>query len=103
SASVAHCGTCTQACTAGAECRVPSCANGACATSAAPDRVTTCTSIPGGVCCGGTCTAGTESNCTDGKDNDCDGLADCQDPDCAASTAGLTWCASQSACRRLTN
>jgi hypothetical protein len=30
----------------------------------------------------------TETVCDDGKDNDCDGLKDCADPDCAGSTDG---------------
>jgi hypothetical protein len=32
----------------------------------------------------------TETNCADGKDNDCDGLIDCADPDCRATTAAGT-------------
>lgn len=32
--------------------------------------------------------AGTETSCTDGLDNDCNGLADCADPACAGSIAG---------------
>jgi hypothetical protein len=34
------------------------------------------------VCAGGT----KETNCTDGIDNDCDGLIDCMDPDCVGTT-----------------
>src|SRR3989338_4405900 len=38
----------------------------------------------------GKCVAKTASEalCSDGKDNDCDGLADCSDPDCAGSLSG---------------
>ena len=40
----------------------------------------------------GTCvcakTESAESLCTDGKDNDCDGLVDCADPDCGAYACG---------------
>lgn len=32
-------------------------------------------------------TEGAETTCWDGKDNDCDGLFDCSDPDCATSTS----------------
>jgi hypothetical protein len=40
----------------------------------------------------GTCvcakTEQAESRCTDGQDNDCDGLSDCADPDCNAKSCG---------------
>jgi hypothetical protein len=41
-----------------------------------------------GVCLTGT----TETNCSDGKDNDCDGLVDCFDPDCQPSTGPGALC-----------
>jgi len=34
------------------------------------------------VCCGGDCTGAHEAYCHDGQDDDCDGFADCADPDC---------------------
>ncbi len=39
-----------------------------------------------------------EASCGDGTDNDCDGLADCQDPDCLGSPcgAGQAYCCGQS-------
>ncbi|MBK9519010.1 MAG: Ig-like domain-containing protein [Anaeromyxobacter sp.] len=48
---------------------------------------------------------GQESVCSDGRDNDCDGVSDCADPDCAASTFacapnGFTCDPSQFTCTR---
>jgi len=40
-----------------------------------------------GACDGGNPGDDSESNCQDGVDNDSDGLFDCEDPDCATSTA----------------
>lgn len=40
----------------------------------------------------------TETNCTDGQDNDQDGLADCADPDCAGHTNCQTVCNFNSLC-----
>lgn len=66
----------------------------------------TCTG-GGGSCGDGTCGAGedsctcpadcgpppaTETSCTDGKDNDCDGKIDCADPDCSADPACVSSC-----------
>jgi hypothetical protein len=41
----------------------------------------TCSACSGN---GGRAEAGKETSCADGKDNDCDGLIDCDDPDCQA-------------------
>jgi hypothetical protein len=58
----------------------------------------TCRMLTGalGVCSGGACicnaTETAESTCGDGRDNDCDQLADCADPDCvgkACNAAGM--------------
>lgn len=38
--------------------------------------------VAGDCVAGCTPTAATESSCTDGRDDDCDGLVDCADPDC---------------------
>jgi len=35
--------------------------------------------------------------CTDGVDNDCDGLIDCADPDCAGNPACTSTCGSKGA------
>ena len=62
-------------------------------------RGNTCSPVVGGasscsVCSGNGGTAqAIETACSDGKDNDCDGVADCQDPTCATlacSTTGKT-------------
>jgi hypothetical protein len=49
----------------------------------------TCASDGGCVCSGnGGAPQAVETSCGDGADNDCDGLADCKDPDCAAQSCG---------------
>ncbi len=40
------------------------------------------------ICCKSECTSLIETNCTNGIDDDCDGLIDCNDSDCAGSIAG---------------
>ncbi|HEY6878493.1 MAG TPA: hypothetical protein VI299_10770 [Polyangiales bacterium] len=45
-------------------------------------------SFPQPEVCKPTTTSQTESTCGDGKDDDCDGFADCLDPDCEAKTCG---------------
>ncbi|MCC6337962.1 MAG: hypothetical protein IT380_28700 [Myxococcales bacterium] len=60
------------------------CVNGRCVDA----RCATVSCAPGFQCVAGACVAGctpsaaTESACTDGRDEDCDGLLDCADPDC---------------------
>jgi hypothetical protein len=57
------------------------------------------TPYPDGTCCGykmscqgGTCGADTTpEDCTNGKDDDCDGLIDCQDPACAGQNCGSSF------------
>lgn len=57
--AVAHCGQCNMACESDEICSASSCV----------------------------CRTGTrETNCTDGQDDDCDGLVDCLDPDCEGAT-----------------
>ncbi len=56
----------------------------------------TCTTVTNaaGVCKDGACvcdkTEATETSCGDGKDNDCDNLVDCADPDCVGRTCDAT-------------
>lgn len=59
--------------------------------------VSTCTSCSGN---GGTSEPNGETTCGDAKDNDCDGIIDCQDPDCAnrTCTAGGSRCNAQFQC-----
>lgn len=84
-------------CTASTDpCKVSECSNAAASCTAKPvangqacGNGRTCQS---GVC---TCPGGqtTETSCNDGRDNDCDGKADCADPDCnAKACAGGTCC-----------
>jgi hypothetical protein len=73
--------------------------------SCSPPALTGGRSVCGVVCSGNGGTAqplGAETNCFDGVDNDCNGLTDCQDPNCAAlglqcSTTGKT-CGSDFQC-----
>ena len=47
------------------------------------------TSCPSGQFCNnGACVSKVETNCSDGIDNDLDGLTDCADPDCAGKSCG---------------
>jgi hypothetical protein len=46
----------------------------------------------GQACQQGTCSCASASElCFDGKDNDCDGLVDCDDPECDGALAGYTF------------
>lgn len=85
---VLHCGSCANDCTVGhsAECGSVSCVAGKCSYGSAPDR-TTCSA---GVCCGGGCVPDRETSCTDGIDNNCDGLTDCQDVVSCPPPSGAT-------------
>lgn len=64
-------------CNSDEACFVPGCGNGVCETD--EDRCN----------CPGDCGAApsSENKCNDGTDNDCDGLADCDDADCTADAA----------------
>ncbi len=59
-------------------------------------RGNTCSPVVGGVSTCAVCSGngGTpqavETACSDGKDNDCDGLVDCQDPNCASAACSAT-------------
>jgi hypothetical protein len=84
---VTRCGSCTTNCTTGhsAQCGTVSCQASKCVFGNVPDG----TSCGAGVCCGGTCGATTETNCSDGVDNNCDGLIDCQDTTACPAPAGM--------------
>ncbi len=95
-----HCGDCDTVCAADQDCR-----GGACT---CPEGYTTCdgscvdpetdasncgvcgrTCATDEVCSMGMCTCGAgarESECNDMMDDDCDGMIDCDDPDCADAT-----------------
>ncbi len=65
------------------------CADGDCDSSTCAPSGMSCS---GGVCiCSGNGGAPqvTESTCSDGHDNDCDGLSDCGDPDCDSRTCNV--------------
>jgi hypothetical protein len=84
--------------------------NNVCTTDRCTDPVGDCTNLPAptlpcddlNACTGsdtcslvGSCIGGTETCCTDGNDNDGDGLTDCRDPDCASNpncAVAVTWC-----------
>jgi len=66
------------------DCAQGSCAQKACGTNGKTCLGDTCTCVPadGGV------SEHTETRCADGVDNDCDGLKDCGDSDCAGVACG---------------
>ncbi|MGQ0507503.1 MAG: hypothetical protein ACT4TC_19550 [Myxococcaceae bacterium] len=67
------------------ECQDPDCAGKLCGPNGA-----ICGNANICVCNGSGAPETTEQSCSDGRDNDCDGLTDCQDPDCAAKTCSAT-------------
>lgn len=95
----ANCGACGTACAQSEECDRGACAcpdgldpcGGTCVDLATDEsRCGACDApcAPGESCVGGVCGCRTErreTSCADGADDDCDALADCEDPDCAGS------------------
>ncbi len=80
------------------DCADADCADDACGTNGKVCNGTTMACGCSGN--GGTPEDGRELSCDDGFDNDCDGLSDCQDPDCAAQTCGANGktCNAQKSC-----
>src|SRR6185295_2486784 len=80
----------TESCTNGqdvdcdglADCQDPDCDGFACAAGAMACVGGQCRCADGGT------GAPTETSCTNNADDDCDGLVDCQDPDCAGASCG---------------
>jgi hypothetical protein len=66
------------------DCQDPDCAMLSC--MAAPATFTCDAQLA--CSCGGNPTPPPESSCTNGQDEDCDGLVDCADPDCANQACG---------------
>ncbi len=68
------------------------CADGDCATRTCGPNGFRCGATAGSACAcsgnGGLAQPAKETSCSDGFDNDCDGLADCADADCKATAAG---------------
>lgn len=56
-------------------------------------------SVAGGTNLGCDASLRTESVCSDGRDDDCDGLVDCADDDCAGRSCGNGLSCSEAACR----
>jgi hypothetical protein len=69
------------ACPTPVDCAVAACNGLACGANGRVCRTSTC------VCPGG---QAKETTCGDGTDNDCDGLTDCADPDCARLQCGAS-------------
>jgi hypothetical protein len=76
------------------DCADPSCNNAYCGPYGMECLTGTCK------CSGGGAPQAVETNCNDGKDNDCDGLTDCYDPNCNCPnyTIGTTTRAFLDAC-----
>jgi hypothetical protein len=75
------------------DCAQASCANQACGANGKQCVGTTCSCVVDG----GTAEA-SEVSCGDSRDNDCDGLVDCQDSSCAGQTCGTGKRCSQNVC-----
>lgn len=72
-------------CDGAADCDDPSCNNVVCSTTNKRCSANMC------ICTGGGGSLETsETICNDGKDNDCDGLTDCDDPSCANKRCAVT-------------
>ncbi len=78
------------------DCEDPDCQDRGSGGQACDGRGHTCSAAIAGasscsVCAGnGGAAQAVETNCAEGKDNDCDGLVDCADPDCASAFAICT-------------
>ena len=99
---VTSCGACGKACGAGQSCQDGQCVLPACAPGGSVDcRQPSCAHYlcdsAGGHCFNGACAH--ETSCSDGIDNDGDGLTDCQDPQCSGKRcAGGGVCTAARAC-----
>src|SRR5215211_272428 len=67
------------------DCADPDCAAKTCKPSPA---TMTCDAVAVACSCNGVANPPPESLCTDGSDQDCDGLIDCADPDCTSASCG---------------
>ncbi len=97
-------------CNGMADCADPQCLSVCCGNGTCDPAENSCNCH---VDCG--CRTGSEINCVDGRDNDCDGLTDCSDPECQGGTEtnctdgldddcnGTTDCADTACCSNSTD